>query len=140
MDRGLLHTQDPLGEWSHAAPHTTPGRRRATTETRHGRRAPHPEGSTLSKPQYRGHHLSLRQAWVAELTRTGGRRCACRGQCGHHHGRCPTIIRPGEPWDLMHKTPAARGGTSHGAEPGCPACNRAEGAKIRDGAASEDWW
>ena len=42
----------------------------------------------MAKPQYGAAHRRRRAEWKLELTRTGGRRCACRGQCGRHRGRC----------------------------------------------------
>lgn len=96
----------------------------------------------MAKPQYGADHRRRRRDWQAELTRTGGRRCACQGQCGRHRGRCTEWITAGSEWDLGHGTAHTNGGDGTDSQPWCPACNRAEGAKLanRKTTASEDWW
>lgn len=104
-----------------------------------------PRERTMPKPQYGTAHRRRRAQWKAELTRTGGRRCACRGQCGRHRGRCPEWITAGSAWDLAHGTAHTLGGDGSDSQPMCSGCNRAEGARLkarnaRDSVASEDWW
>lgn len=98
----------------------------------------------MPKPQYGAEHRARRAAWLDELTRTGGRQCACRGQCGRHRGRCREWITAEGKWHLMHGLAHIRGGDGTDSEPGCPTCNLAEVAKLRDArgapSASEEWW
>lgn len=95
----------------------------------------------MAKPQYGADHTRRRRAWERELRRTGGRQCACRGQCGHHKGQCQTWITPDNPWDLMHGTAHTHGGDGTDSQPGCPPCNRAEGGHLaHQHPSSEDWW
>ena len=96
----------------------------------------------MPKPQYGADHQRRRADWAAELQRTGGRQCSCRGQCGRHRGRCRTWIKPGDPFDLAHGLAHHFGGDGSDSEPGCPPCNRAEGPRIkaRRPPASEEWW
>lgn len=98
----------------------------------------------MAKPQYGAAHRRRRAQWKAELTRTGGRQCACRGQCGRHRGRCREWITAANEWDLMHGVASIDGGDGADSEPGCPGCNRADGARIRNARAStpasEEWW
>ena len=96
----------------------------------------------MAKPQYGAAHRRRRAEWKLELTRTGGRQCACRGQCGRHRGRCREWITAGSDWDLGHGLAHSQGGDGEDSEPMCVACNRAEGRKLSDrrAVASEDWW
>lgn len=73
--------------------------------------------------QERAHHQ-------AEIERTGGIRCHCRGSCLHHAGRCPTIIRPGTRWHLGHSIAVALGGADGPKAPWCEACNTRDGQRI----------
>lgn len=98
----------------------------------------------MPKPQYGADHRRRRADWQAELTRTGGRRCACRGQCRHHRGQCREWLTADSEWDLGHGVAHTRGGDGTDSEPMCPGCNRAEGAQLRErptiAVASEEWW
>lgn len=97
----------------------------------------------MAKPQYGAAHQRRRADWKLELTRTGGRQCACRGQCRKHRGRCREWITADSDWHLCHGVPVKRGGTGEDSEPGCPSCNQTEGALLRASRtppASEDWW
>ncbi len=85
----------------------------------------------MAKPQYGADHQRRRSAWTAELTRTGGRRCACRGQCRRHAGRCREWITAGSTWDLGHGVASVDGGDGSDSEPMCTGCNRAEGNRLR---------
>ena len=84
----------------------------------------------MAKPQYGADHRRRRADWKLELTRTGGRRCACRGQCGRHRGRCPEWITADSAWDLGHGVAHTNGGDGTDSEPMCSSCNRAEGPKL----------
>lgn len=98
----------------------------------------------MAKPQYGAAHQARRKAWALELARLGSRPCACTGQCHNHHGPCPTILHPQDPWDLGHGTAHHHGGTGTDSQPQCTNCNRTEGAHIRNHTtttpASDDWW
>ena len=99
----------------------------------------------MAKPQYGAAHRRRRADWAAELTRTGGRRCACRGQCRHHQGRCREWITAGSTWDLGHGVASIDGGDGTDSEPMCRRCNRGEGNRLRrsvrvEKPSSEDWW
>jgi len=89
-------------------------------------------------------HQQDRADWQGEIERTGGIRCACRGTCGHHAGRCTTIIRPDTPWHLGHRTAVAHGGANGPKAPWCEPCNERDGVKVREAIkaaprASIDW-
>ncbi len=96
----------------------------------------------MPKPQYGADHRRRRADWKQELRRTGGRRCCCRGQCGRHRGRCTEWITADSKWHLCHGLAVSKGGDGTDSEPGCPACNIAEVAKLRAAPpdASEEWW
>lgn len=101
----------------------------------------------MPKPQYGAEHQARRDAWADELRRTGGRRCACRGQCRQHHGRCAAWLTADRPWDLAHKIAHHHGGDGTDSEPWCVNCNRTEGLLIGQGTqggtsaqATEQWW
>lgn len=84
----------------------------------------------MADPQYRGPHLTRRKQWQAHIDHTGAVPCGCTGQCRRHHGPCPTLIHPGDPWHLGHTTPHIHGGTSTDATPWCPTCNTTDGAHL----------
>lgn len=84
----------------------------------------------MANPYGRAHRRT-RTNWQAEIDRTGSHRCHCPGTCGHHAGRCTTLIRPGQPWHLGHQHPVVHGGADGPKAPWCEHCNTADGNRIR---------
>ena len=76
-------------------------------------------------------HQQDRAARQTEIDRNPVR-CACTGSCGKHAGRCPTIIGPGTPWHLGHRTAVAAGGNVNDRAPWCQPCNSVDGVKVRE--------
>lgn len=74
-------------------------------------------------------HQQQRADWQSEIERNPIR-CACRGSCRHHAGRCRTMIRPGMRWHLGHRVAVAFGGTDGPKEPWCEPCNTRDGQAV----------
>lgn len=80
---------------------------------------------------YGTQHENNRRHYQTILNLTGKLQC----------WRCGTTIKPGDKWDLGHKTDKHLGGTNNinNEQPECTNCNRSNGAKLKHTKGARQW-